>query len=147
MTYHVLMASVVVASLSMSPVLAQGCSASGTVGSAGSASAGRTSASTLGTAGACATDDGTTASIGSGGSAASADGKAKSQTKLNENPNQLQGQSKAQAMDKGTFSKSQTKTTVKGDELESRTRTMSHVPGEKPSKSTSENSVVLPGNN
>lgn len=47
-------------------------------------------------------------------------------------------------MDKGTFSKSQTKTRVKGDELESKTRTMSHVPGEKPVKSSSDDAILLP---
>lgn len=47
----------------------------------------------------------------------------------------IAGQSKAQAMDKGTFSKSQTKTKVTDDGLQSRTKTMSHVPGEKPTKS------------
>jgi hypothetical protein len=132
------------ASVFSTPVLAQDCNAAGTVGSGGSAAAGGTSASTLGTAGACQTDDGTTASIGSGGSAAAADGKAKSQTKVNENPNQLRAQSKAQAMDQGTFSKSQTKTRVKGDELQSTTRSMSHVPGEKPVKSTTDSNTVLP---
>lgn len=103
-----------------------------------------TDTSTLGTAGACRTDDRTTASIGSGGSAAASEGKAKSQTKVNENPNQLKAQSKAQAMDQGTFSKSQTKTRVKGDELQSKTRSVSHVPGEKPVKSTTNSNVVLP---
>nr|WP_246617971.1 hypothetical protein [Rhizobium populisoli] len=133
----------VAAALSVTPVYAQGCNATGTVGSGGSAAAGGTSASTLGTAGACATDDGTTSSIASGGSAATADGKAKSQTKVNENPNQLRAQSKAQAIDKGTFSKSQTKTRVRDGELESSTRTMSHVPGQKPMKSTTSNNSVL----
>lgn len=51
---------------STSAVLAEDCTAAGTVGSAGSASAGGTSASSLGTAGTCRTDDGTTSSIGSG---------------------------------------------------------------------------------
>jgi hypothetical protein len=134
----------VLAAVFSTPVLAQGCNAAGTVGSGGSAAAGGTSASTLGTAGACQTDDGTTASIGSGGSAAAADGKTKSKTTVNENPNQLRAQSKAQAMDQGTFSKSQTKTRVKGDQLQSTTRSMSHVPGEKPVKSTTDANVVLP---
>jgi hypothetical protein len=126
------------------PVLAQDCNAAGTVGSGGNAAAGGTSASTLGTAGACQTNDGTSASIASGGSAATGNGKAKSQTKVNENPNQLRAQSKAQAMDQGTFSKSQTKTRVKGDELQSTTRSMSHVPGEKPVKSTTDSNIALP---
>ncbi|KQQ78039.1 hypothetical protein ASF70_02085 [Rhizobium sp. Leaf321] len=126
------------------PVLAQDCNAAGTVGSGGSAAAGRTSASTLGTAGACQTDDGMSASIASGGSAATGDGNAKSRTMVNENPNQLRAQSKAQAVDQGTFSKSQTKTRVKGDELQSTTRSMSHVPGEKPVKSTTDSNIALP---
>lgn len=126
------------------PVLAQDCNAAGTVGSGGSAAAGGTSASTLGTAGACQTNDGTSASFASGGSAATGDGNAKSRTKVNENPNQLRAQSKAQAVDQGTFSKSQTKTRVKGDELQSTTRSMSHVPGEKPVKSTTDSNIALP---
>lgn len=126
------------------PVLAQDCNAAGTVGSGGSAAAGGTSASTLGTAGECHTDDGTSASIASGGSAATGGGNAKSQTKVNGNPNQLRAQSKAQAMDQGTFSRSQTKTRVKGDELQSTTRSMSHVPGEKPMKSTTDSNIALP---
>jgi hypothetical protein len=108
--------------LAASPSYAEDCNAAGTVGSGGSAAAGGTSASTLGTAGACVTDDGTTSSIGSAGSAASADGKAKTRTKVMDNDQQLKAQSKAQAMDQGTFSKSQTKTRVNGDELDSDTR-------------------------
>ncbi|RVJ85322.1 hypothetical protein [Sinorhizobium meliloti] len=126
------------------PAEAQECDAAGTVGSGGSAAAGGTSASTIGTAGTCRTDDGTTSSIGVGGSAATSEGKAKSQTKINNNPSQLQGQSKAQAMDKGTFSKSQTKTKVTDDGLQSRTKTMSHVPGEKPTKSNTKTLIPLP---
>jgi hypothetical protein len=129
--------------LAASPSYAEDCNAAGTVGSGGSAAAGGTSASTLGTAGTCVTDDGTTSSIGSAGSAASADGKAKTRTKVMDNDQQLNAQSKAQAMDQGTFSKSQTKTRVNGDELDSDTRTMSHVPGQKPIKSTTKNSVIV----
>ncbi|WP_075293347.1 hypothetical protein [Pararhizobium arenae] len=125
-------------------VRSQECNAVGTVGTAGSAAAGDTSASTVGTAGTCLTDDGATSSIGSAGSAAASDGKVKSQTKVNENPNQLKAQSKAQAMDQGTFSKSRTKTRVKGDELESSTRTMSHLPGEKPVMDKTTKKVLLP---
>ena len=133
-----------IAIFAASPAYAQECDAAGTVGSGGSAAAGETSASTLGTAGACVTDDGTTASIASGGSAAAADGKAQSRTQINENPNQLKAQSRAQAMDKGTFSKSQTKTRVRDGELESTTRTMSHVPGKKPLIDRTDSSVALP---
>jgi hypothetical protein len=50
----------------------------------------------------------------------------------------LKGQSRSMSHDGGTFSKSQTKTTVGDDGIQSRTRTMSHEPGSKPIKSTSE---------
>jgi len=138
-TYGILVA---VAFCSALPLPAQECDAAATVGSGGTSAAGKTSASTLGTAGTCKTDEGTTSSIGVGGSAATADGNAKSRSKVNENSSHLQGQSKAQAMDKGTFSKSQTKTKVTDDGLESRTKSMSHVPGEKPSKSKT--NVLIP---
>jgi hypothetical protein len=124
--------------------VAQDCDATATIGSGGSAAAGGTAASTLGTAGACRTGTGTTSSIGSAGSAASADGKASSNTKIVDNPAQLKAQSKAQAMDQGTFSKSKTKVRVKGDRLDSSTRTMSHAPGGKPEKSVSDTTVILP---
>ena len=124
--------------------LVQAHTASGTVGSGGSAAAGGTSATTLGTGGTATGPGGTSSSIGSGGSAAAVDGRTNSRTKINENPNMLQGQSKAQAHDGGTFSKSMTKTKVKGgEELESRTKSMSHVPGEKPAKSTTRTGVQL----
>jgi len=115
------------------PAQAGDCENSAAIGSGGSAAAGGTSASTLGTGAACDTGDGSNATIGSGGSAAAVDGKTKSQTKTNVNKNNLQSRSKAQAMDKGTFSKSHTKTKIRhGDELQSSTKTMAHVPGEKP---------------
>jgi hypothetical protein len=117
MSLKYISSAVVAALLIASPSLAQEC---GTVGTGGSAAAGGTSASSLGTAGACGTDGGTTASIGSGGSAAAAEGKAQSRTKVSGNPNQLKAQSKAQAVDQGTFSKSKTKTRVKDGELRSR---------------------------
>lgn len=108
-----------------------------TGGTAGSGSAGGTSATTLGTGGTSTGAAGTSSTIGSGGSAAATDGKADSRTKILENPNKLQGQSKAKAQDGGTWSKSQTKTTVRPEEdVQSRTKTMSHVPGGPPVKST-----------
>jgi hypothetical protein len=130
--------------LSVQPTYADDCDATGTVGSGGSAAAGETSASTVGTAGTCRTDDTSASSIASGGSAAAADGKASSRTNTVNNPNKLQTQSKAQAMDQGTFSKSRTKTNAQGDTLNSTTRTMSHVPGQKPVKNTTDSSVILP---
>lgn len=116
------------------PAVAQECENAATVGSGGSAAAGDTSASTLGTGAACDTGEQTNSTVGTAGSAASADGKATSKTHTTENKNKLQSQTKAQAMDQGTFSKSRTKTKVTDDGLESRTKTMSHVPGEKPVK-------------
>ena len=117
------------------PALAQ---KSVTGGSGGSAAAGGTSASTLGTGGTSTGAAGTGSSIGSGGSAAAVDGKAQSRTNVNGgNGPTLNANSKAQAHDGGTFSKSHTKTQVKaGEEVSSRTKTMSHVPGSKPVKST-----------
>jgi len=118
---------------------------SGTIGSGGSAAAGGTSATTLGTGGTSVGSGGSTgSSIGAGGSAAAVDGKAQSRTNLHANPNNLMGNAKAQAHEGGTFSRSQTKTQVKpGDELRTRTKTMSHVPGSKPLMSTTRNSVDL----
>jgi hypothetical protein len=144
MSSKILLISAATVGMFISPAIAQECDTAGTVGTGGSAAAGGTSASTLGTAGTCVTDDGATSSIGSGGSAATADGKAQSRTKINENPDQLKAHSKAQAMDQGTFSKSQTKTRVKDGELQSRTRTMSHVPGQKPAMDRTETNVILP---
>jgi len=60
------------------------------------------------------------------------------------NSDTLKAQTKSQAMDKGTFSKSRTKTTTDGDSLESTTRSMSHEPGQKPTKSTTTQKVILP---
>jgi len=126
-------------------ISAQNCGAAGTVGTGGSAAASDTSASSVGTAGTCQTGDGTTSSIGSGGSAAATDGRAMSKTHVNNtNGDKLKAQTKSQAMDKGTFSKSRTKTSTDGDNLESTTRTMSHEPGQKPAKSTTTQKVILP---
>jgi len=126
-------------------VSAQDCTAAGTVGTGGSAAAGATSASSVGTAGVCQTDDGTTSSVGSGGSAATTNGKAMSKTHVNDNGDKLRSQTKAQAVDKGTFSKSRTKTSTDGDSLQSTTRsTMSHEPGQKPVKNTTEQKIILP---
>lgn len=118
---------------------------SGTVATGGSAAAGGTSASTLGLGATSTGDEGETSSaLGTAGSAATVDGRATSRTHVVENPNMLQGQSRAQAMDRGTFSKSHTRTRVRhGEQLESRTKTMSHVPGEKPEMSTATEEVEI----
>lgn len=142
---HLIAAASIALLASTSAGLAEECNAAGTIGTAGSASAGGTSAGSVGTAGACRTDAGTTSSIGSGGSAATTDGKAQSKTHINDNNgDKLKAQTKAQAVDKGTFSKSRTKTSTEGDTLQSTTRTMSHVPGEKPVKNTTRSKIILP---
>jgi hypothetical protein len=117
---------------------------SGTVGTAGSGAAGGTSASTLGLGGTSTGPAGTSSTIGGGGSAATSDGgKATTSNRINENPNKLQDQAKAKAQDGGTWSKSQTKTTIKDGELDSRTRSMAHEPGGPPAKSTTTQSVPV----
>lgn len=132
-TRHLALAFVLAAAV---PAAAQ---TSYTAGSGGSAAAGGTSASTLGTGGTSTGPAGTGSSIASGGSAAAASGKAMSRTNTNQgNGPVLNSNSKAQAHDGGTFSKSMTKTQVKaGDQVTSRTKTMSHTPGSKPTMSRS----------
>jgi hypothetical protein len=127
------------------PALAQDCDADGTVASGGAAATDSTTATTLGTGAACQTEEGTSKTIGSGGSAAAVDGKADSDTKVVENPNKLKAMSRARAQDGGEWSKSRTKTTVNDDGLASTTRTMSHVPGSAPVKSTTDVDVELGG--
>jgi len=107
-----------------------------TIGSAGSASAGGTSASTVGLGAHSTGDAGSSSSIASGGSAAAEQGKAKSTTKVHDNPQMLQARSRATAQDGGTWSKSATKTKVsQNGELASRTKSMAHEPGSKPAMS------------
>jgi hypothetical protein len=129
-----LAASLLVAGLAV-PAFAQ-TSLSG--GTGGSAAVGGTSASTVGTGGTSSGPTGTGSSIASGGSAATSDGKAMSRTSGNNgNGPVLNENTKAQAHDGGTFSKSHTRTQVKaGEEVGSTTKTMSHEPGSAPVKST-----------
>ncbi|MGF7163678.1 hypothetical protein FHS85_005348 [Rhodoligotrophos appendicifer] len=134
--------SVVILSL-MAPVggtvvhAQDGCSGSATVGSGGSGATENTSASTLGTGGSCETEDGHSSTVGSGGSAAAVDGKVDSDTKVNANENNLNAKSTASAKEGGEWSRSKTQTKVRqGEDLSTRTKTMSHVPGSKPEKST-----------
>jgi len=107
-------------------------------GTGGSAAVGGTSASTVGTGGTSTSPTGTGSSIAAGGSAAAVDGKAQSGTHVNQgNGPVLNSNTRAQAHDGGTFSRSQTRTKVKaGEDVQSTTRTMSHEPGSKPVKST-----------
>ncbi|MDA9499925.1 hypothetical protein [Bradyrhizobium sp. CCBAU 11357] len=119
-----------------SPVLAQ---KSITGGSGGSAAVGGTSASTVGTGGTSTSATGNTgSSIAAGGSAAAVNGKTQSGVSMNKgNGPVLNSNARAQAHDGGTFSRSHTRTKVKaGEQVGSTTKTMSHVPGSKPTMST-----------
>lgn len=109
-----------------------------TGGTGGSAAVGGTSASTIGTGGTSTSPTGTGSSIAGGGSAAAANGKAQSGSHVNQgNGPVLNSNTRAQAHDGGTFSRSQTRTKVKaGEDVQSTTRTMTHQPGSKPVKST-----------
>jgi len=117
------------------PVYAQKSMSGGT---AGSAAVGGTSASSVGTGGTSTSPAGTGSSIAAGSSAAAVDGKAQSGTNVNRgNGPVLNSNTRAQAHEGGTFSRSHTRTQVKaGDEVRSTTKTMSHEPGSKPVKST-----------
>jgi hypothetical protein len=106
-------------------------------GTAGSAAAGGTSASTVGLGASSTGKKGTSSAVGGAGSAAAVDGKATSNTKIRENPQMLRSQSRASAMDGGTWSKSMTNTRVRHDgDVWSRSRSMAHEPGGKPVMST-----------
>lgn len=117
---------------------------SGTIAGGGSAAAGGTSATALGSGATQTGPGGTSSSIGSAGSAATTDGRTSSRTKIQGNGNALMSRSKAMAYDGGTFSKVQEKTKVKaGEELSSRTKAMSHMPGGPPAKSAIRTNVDL----
>lgn len=109
---------------------------SSTIGTAGSASAGGTSASTIGLGAHSTGTAGSSSSIAGAGSAAADQGRARSATRIHENPQMLQARSRATAQDGGTWSKSATNTRVKQNgDLSSRTRSMAHEPGSKPAMS------------
>lgn len=109
---------------------------SATVGTAGTASAGGTSASTLGLGGTSVGRTGTSSTVGGAGSAAALDGRISSSNKVRANPVMLRDQVKATAQDGGTWSRSMTNTRIKqGDSLSSWTRSMSHEPGAAPVRS------------
>jgi len=119
-----------------SPLLAQ---TSITGGSGGSAAVGGTSASTVGTGGTSTSASGSTgSSIAAGGSAAAVNGKSQTGVSMNKgNGPVLNSNARAQAHEGGTFSRSHTRTQVKaGEQVGSTTKTMSHVPGSKPTMST-----------
>jgi hypothetical protein len=125
----------VVTLLAASPALAQ---TSITGGSGGSAATGGTSASTVGTGGTSTSPTGTGSSIAAGGSAAAVNGKTQTGVSMNKGSGPvLNSNSRAQAHEGGTFSRSHTRTQVKaGEEVGSTTKTMSHQPGSKPTMST-----------
>jgi hypothetical protein len=105
-------------------------------GTAGSAAAGGTSASTIGLGASSTGKTGTSSAVGGAGSAAAVDGRATSATKVRENPQMLRSQSRAAAMDGGTWSRSMTNTRVRHDgDVWSRSRSMAHEPGSKPAMS------------
>jgi len=109
---------------------------SATVGTAGSASAGGTSAATLGLGGTSTGRAGTSSSIGGAASASATEGKISSSNKVKSNPVMLRDQAKAKAQNGGTWSKSMTNTKVKqGGNLSSWTKSMSHEPGGPPARS------------
>lgn len=136
MTFRTKLAILVIVLATASPLAAQ---TSVTGGTGGSAAVGGTSASTVGTGGTSTSPSGTGSSIAGGGSAASANGKAQAGSHVNQgNGPVLNSNTRAQAHDGGTFSRSQTRTKVKaGEDVQSRTRTMTHQPGSKPVKSQS----------
>ena len=106
-----------------------------TGGSAGSAAVGGTSASTVGSGGTSTSPTGTTSSsIGSGGSAAGGI-KNTSRTNIGGNANNLHSMSRARAQDRGTWSRSMTRTKVHKGEVSSTTKSMAHEPGGPPVKS------------
>jgi hypothetical protein len=124
--------------------LAQTNTGSATGGSGGSAAAGTTSASTLGVGGTSTDSSGSASALGMGASAAAADGSARTRAAVHGRRN-LNGQAMAQAHDGGTFSKSHTHCKDRmGRDIDCRTKTMAHVPGQKPVMSTSSTSSSVP---
>src|SRR3954469_5358366 len=125
-----------------SPLSAQTSMTGGTAGSA----AGRgPSASPLGTGGPSTSGSGQTgSSIAAGGSAASANGKAQSGTSMNKgNGPVLNSNARAQAHEGGTFIRSHPGT--KGKPVEEGgppPKPMCHVPGSKPTMSTTSTNVL-----
>ena len=113
-------------------------SASGTVGTGGSAAAGSTSATSLGLGAQSTTPTQSSSSLSTGGSAAAGDnGHVMSKSGVHGNSNNLNGQSMNQAHEPGgEWSKSHTHTKVHKGELSSRTKSMAHEPGGPPVKST-----------
>jgi len=119
---------------------------SATLGTGGSAAAGTTSATTLGLGAVSNDPSGRSTALGTGGSAAAAEGgRADTRSKITGNENNQNAQSKAMANEGGgEWSKSKTKTKIHGDEITSRTKSMSHLPGGPPAKSTTRLNTTIP---
>lgn len=110
-------------------------SASG--GSGGSAAAGGTSASTLGVGGTSTSPSQSSSALGVGGSAAADQGGHVMSRSAVHGNNNLNGQAMAQAHEGGTFSKSHTHCKAGSSAgVACRTKSMAHVPGSKPTMST-----------
>lgn len=117
---------------------------SAAAGSGGSAAAGDTAASTLGVGATSATPSTAAAALGMGASAAASNSKTQERAAVHGNRN-LNGQAMAQAHDGGTFSKSHTHCKDKlGSDVDCRTKTMAHEPGQKPVMSTTRGSAAIP---
>jgi len=130
MTSKIAYAAALAAALAVTPAMAQ----NSTGGSAGTATTpGGMSASTVGVG---ATSDGNAAlGMGASGAAANEDARVRTSARVNGN-NNLNGQAKADVRDGGEFARSHTRCKA-GDDVSCTTRTMAHVPGSKPVKSTS----------
>jgi len=112
---------------------------SATGGSGGTAVVDGNSATTLGVGGTSATNNGGSSALGMGASGASVNDDANVHTRAAVHGNHnLNGQAMTNVNDKGTFARSHTHCKDKmGQSVNCRTKTMSHVPGQKPTMSTS----------
>lgn len=111
-------------------------SGSATVGTAGTASAGGTSASTIGLGGWSSSATGTSSTVGGAASASAVSGRATARNTVQQNPRMVMDRARASARDGGTWSTSMTNTMVRNNgNLSSWTRSMSHQPGGAPARS------------
>jgi hypothetical protein len=119
-------------------------SASGTIGSAGSAAAGNTSASSLGVGAQSTTPGQTSTSIGVGGSASAPGGRTLSRSRVYDGKELDFGRSADTAFEHGgTLSRSVTRTLDYNGQLHSRTRSVARSPGEPPVRSFSGSTVPV----
>lgn len=117
-------------------------SASGTVGSAGSAAAGDKSASSVGLGAQSTTPSQTSTSIGVGGSASAPGGRTLSRSRVHNGKKLDFGRSADTAYERGgTLSRSVTRTFDYNGHLHTRTRTLAHTPGQPLERSSSGSTV------